>query len=69
MISKINTGRVRPYNNYSKNTTTIGACLRLELKQKGSYTDEENKDIRTNQMKTIFCGNVGAILTVLYLII
>lgn len=49
--------------------TTIGMCWRLELKQKDEYSDEKNKLIKSNQLATIFCGAVGAILTALYLII
>lgn len=44
-------------------------CWRLELKQKDEYSDEKNKLIKSNQLATIFCGAVGAILTALYLII
>lgn len=48
---------------------TIGMCLRLELKQKDSYTDKENKNIRTNQMKIIACTICGILFISLYCII
>lgn len=48
---------------------TIGMCLRLELKQKDNYTDAENKNIRTNQMKTVACAICGILFISLYCII
>ena len=48
---------------------TIGMCFKLELKQKDNYTDAENKDIRTNQIKTITCAVCGVLFISLYCIV
>lgn len=48
---------------------TIGMCVRLDLVIKDDYNDVYKKEVRTNQLKTIACGVVGLVLTLLYVII
>lgn len=48
---------------------TIGMCVRLDLVIKDDYNDVYKKEVRTNQLKTIACGVVGLVLTLLYIII
>lgn len=47
----------------------IGMCVRLDLVIKDDYNDVYKKEVRTNQLKTIACGVVGLVLTLLYIII